>query len=122
MENLEEKNLEENNQSEESQDIKKEKNILMAFLCYFGILVIIPLVTDAKKEEYVKFHIKQGLALLIAGIVSSFLLIVPILGWIAYFVISIILLVLFIIGIINALTGKEKELPIIGKYAQKIKI
>lgn len=94
----------------------------MAALCYFGILVIIPLITDAKKDPYVKFHIKQGLVLLIAGIITSFISMVPVLGWVVGFILWIILLILFIIGLINAITGKEKELPIIGKYGDKIKI
>ncbi len=101
---------------------KKEKNILMAALCYFGFLVLIPLLTDAKKEPYVKFHIKQGLVLFIAGVINSMIFMIPILGWFAGFVIWIILLVLFIIGLINALNGKESQLPIIGKYGKKIKI
>ncbi len=101
---------------------KQQKNILMAVLCYFGILVIIPLITDAKKDPYVKFHIKQGLVLLIVAVITSFISIIPILGWIAGFILWIIIFVLFIMGLINAITGKEKQLPIIGKYGDKIKI
>ncbi len=101
---------------------KKQKNIGMAVLCYFGILVLIPLLTDAKKDPYVKFHIKQGLVLLIVGVVTLFISMIPILGWIVGFILWIIIFVLFIIGLINAIGGKEKELPIIGQYSDKIKI
>lgn len=44
---------------------------------------------------------------------------IPIFGSIAIFLlglVNIIFLVLAIIGIVNAVNGKAKELPIIGKY------
>ena len=117
---MEEKKKEEVKEKDKSQ--QKGENIGMAALCYFGILVLIPLLTDAKKDPYVKFHIQQGVVLLVAGIANSVISVVPILGWIVGFVVWIILLALFVIGLINALTGKEKELPIIGRYGEKIKI
>jgi uncharacterized membrane protein len=93
-------------------------NTLMAILCYFWILVLIPWLTDAKNDPFVKFHIKQGLVLLIANIICSFIIRVPVIGWL----LGIILFVLFVIGIINAATGKQTPLPIIGQFAEKIKI
>jgi len=119
---MEEQKKEQQEQREEKVESKKQKNVFMAALCYFGILVFIPLLTDAKKEPYVKFHIKQGIVLLVAGVINMFISVIPILGWIAGFFIWIILFVLFIMGLINALTGKEKKLPIIGQYGEKIKI
>ena len=41
---------------------------------------------------------------------------IPILGWIIAPIASILITVLSVIGIINALNGKAKELPIIGKF------
>ena len=40
----------------------------------------------------------------------------PIVGWIIAPILSIVITVLAVIGIINALNGKAKELPIIGKF------
>ncbi len=94
----------------------------MAILCYIGILVLIPLLTDAKNDAFVKFHIKQGLTLLIFDIIISIVAAVPIIGWIVAIVGSIVVLVLFIMGIINAAGGQEKQLPIIGQYADKFNI
>lgn len=98
------------------------KNIGMAVLCYFGILVLIPLLTEAKNEAFVKFHIKQGLVLLISYVIVSIITAVPILGWVVGGILWLVLAVLFIVGIINVVGGKETELPIIGKYAEKINI
>ena len=99
-----------------------QKNIGMAVLCYFGILVLIPLLTESKNDPFVKFHIKQGLVLLIAGVIVGAVSAIPFLGWVVGGIASLILLVLFIMGIVNAAGGQEKELPIIGSMGSKINI
>jgi len=101
---------------------EKGKNILMAVLCYLGIFILVPLVTEAKKDPFVKFHIKQGLVLIIAIIINWVILVIPIIGWIVGFIFWIIIIILWLIGLINALGGKEKELPIIGKYGARFNI
>lgn len=89
-------------------------NVGMAVICYIGILVIIPLLTDAKHDPFVKFHIKQGLVLLVAWVLGSILFWVPVLGWLLW----VCVLVFMIIGIMNAVNGSQKELPVIGKFAE----
>lgn len=95
-----------------------QKNVGMAVLCYFGILVLIPFLTDAKNDPFVKFHIKQGLILLIAGVIAGVVSWIPFVGWI----LGIFVFVLFIIGIVNAASGKEARLPIIGQLGEGFKI
>ncbi len=92
-----------------------EANKIMAFLAY--ILFLIPLLA-AKESPYAKFHTNQGLMLFIAMMAVSVVGgIIPILGWFVILPVgSLLVTVLGIIGIINALTGKAKELPIIGKF------
>lgn len=94
-----------------SEDI--EKNKLMAVLAY--ILFFIPLLA-AKDSKFARFHTNQGLVLFLAGIISSILLVIPVIGWIIAPILSIVITVLAVIGIINSLNGKAKELPIIGKF------
>ena len=93
-------------------------NKVMAILAYFGILLLIPLLTDAKNDPFVKFHIKQGLLLLIAYIVVGVVYVIPVLGWILGSILYVFLFVLFIMGIINASSGKQTPLPVIGKWAE----
>lgn len=95
-----------------------EKNIGMAVLCYIWILVLVPLLTDAKNDPFVKFHIKQGLVLLIVSIIAGFVSWIPVVGW----VVALGVFIVWIIGLINAIGGKTEPLPIIGKYADSIKI
>ena len=95
-----------------------QKNIGMAVLCYLGILVLVPLLTEAKNDPFVKFHIKQGLVLLILDVIASIVAWIPFIGWILW----LLIFILWIIGIVNAAGGKQTPLPVIGQYADKIKI
>ena len=90
-----------------------EKNKVMGVLAY--ILFFIPLLA-AKDSPFARFHANQGLVLFLGGIASSILMVIPILGWLLAPVVSIIIMVLSVIGIINALNGRAKVLPIIGKF------
>jgi len=96
-------------------------NKVMALLSYIGILVLIPLLT-AKEDEFVRFHVKQGLVLLVAVIAVSMIGIIPLLGWLIAFVGGLTCLVLAVMGIINVLNGEEKPLPLIGQFADKFNI
>ena len=89
-----------------------ENNKVMAVLAYFGILVLIPIFA-AKESKFARFHANQGLVLWLATIILNAIGIIPIIGTIISLIGSIAAFVLFILGIINAATGKAKELPII---------
>jgi len=97
----------------------------VAWLSYLGILVIIPILLQ-KDNPYTKFHIKQGLVLLVASIVwmviSWILAFIPAIGHIIDLLGWLALVVLAVMGIVNALQGKEVELPFIGKYGDKFNL
>jgi uncharacterized membrane protein len=96
-----------------------ESGKAMAIIAY--IIVLIPLFAS-KDNRFVRFHTNQGLILLILAILYSF--VYRILLWIfGYgFIITIVGLLglvitaLCIIGIVNAASGKAKELPVIGGF------
>jgi uncharacterized membrane protein len=90
-----------------------EENKLWALLGYLGILCLIPLLAK-KDSKFAQFHAKQGLILLI----GEFFVWIPFLGW----MLGIVILVFWIIGIINVFSGKMKPLPIVGELAAKINI
>ena len=113
-------------------------NKTMAVFAYFGPLVLVPILA-APKSKFARFHANQGLLILIGeivyGVVQSVLLKVlrTIFPWdwtIGYLggrgmvynilssalsIIWIVFGILAILGVLNALKGKAKELPIIGK-------
>ncbi|WP_461206849.1 DUF4870 domain-containing protein [Clostridium sp. DL1XJH146] len=89
-------------------------NKWVSVLAYF--LFFLPLII-AKDSEFGKFHANQGLNLLLLGIAVSVVgTIIPIIGWFIIIPVGCILCLVFgIMGIVNAINGKMKELPLIGR-------
>ena len=89
-------------------DISENKVIAMApyLMGWVGIIVALLAINNSK---YVSFNVKQTLKLEICLVLSAFLCIVPFLGWVAFGVCTIIILVLKIIGFVNVCKGKAKE-------------
>jgi uncharacterized membrane protein len=101
-----------------------DKNKVFGILSYLWILWLVPLLA-AKDSPFAKYHCNQGLVLFLAWIatwvVNMVLVFIPILGWLIMFALIIGLLVLTIIGIINAANGVCKPLPLIGDRFTLIK-
>ena len=102
---------------------QKDKNTGMAVFAYF--IFFLPLLTESKDDSFVKFHVKQGavffITILVAGVVGSIISKIPFFGGYLFWVVNLGLIVVWLIGILNALNGKEEPLPIIGKYAEMLK-
>lgn len=106
-----------------------EKNKVMAVLAYLGILVLVPILA-AKDSKFARYHANQGLILFITWIAVMVVVGCPLtlfqifvhikfLGCcldLVPFALFIGLLVLAIMGIINAVNGVMKPLPVIGSY------
>ena len=97
----------------------KEDNKIFGILSYLGPLVIISLLVK-KDDSTVKFHSKQGLVLFCIEIILSVLMSGRMMWSLGplYSLINLGILVLAILGILNVLGGKEKELPIVGGLAR----
>ena len=97
------------------------KNTTMAAIAYFFFFV--PLLTDSKDDPFVKFHVKQGLLLLILSlfisIFNSIIGQIPIIGWLIGLMLVFGLFVLWVMGIMNALNGKMAPVPVVGQYAEQ---
>jgi len=103
-----------------TEDKAKKQTNIMALISYIGPLCLVPILTK-DQDEFVKFHAKQGLVLFGLEVAASVIFsIIPIL-WAIGWILSIAWLVLSILGIMNVVKDAKKELPIIGKYANKFK-
>lgn len=87
----------------------------VAAVAYLGILFFVPLLTNPE-SDFARYHANQGLLLLITGLVVNILgPVLPVIGWFIIWPLgSIFVLVLFVMGLINALNGEKKPLPLIG--------
>lgn len=100
----------------DSQDI--QNNRVMAVLAYIGWLILIPLFAR-RNSPFVRFHCNQGLVLAIAWLAIVILRSIIVntldlqIGFI-FSLLSLAVVVFSIIGIVNAIQGQAKELPLIG--------
>ena len=91
-----------------------ESNKPWAALAYFGILFFLPLVISPN-SRYGRFHANQGLVLLLFEMAGACVFhLIPLIGGILQKIYGVLMFVLFVIGIINAIQGRAKELPVIG--------
>ena len=104
-----------------------EKNKVFGILAYLGILWLVPLLA-AKDSPFARYHCNQGLVLFLGAmcvwfaclIVTAipYLNLIMILVWPAF---GIVCLVFAILGIVNAVNGVCKPLPLIGNRFTLIK-
>ena len=84
---------------------------IIAHIYWIGWVIALVL-NSSEKDEITSFYIRQLLGLFLLSIV---LLFIPIIGWVA----NIIILVFWVISLIGAINGEQKEIPWVGKYFQE---
>ena len=99
----------------------------ISIISYFSLIgwIIAFVLYNNNKSQLAAFHIRQSLGLMIIAIalyiVMFIFLFIPVLGWIISILIYICLVgifVLWIIGLVAAINGQEKPVPVIGNLAQ----
>lgn len=101
----------------DARDIAENK--CMAVFAYISWMILIP-IFFATKSPFARFHVNQALPLVLittalsifGGVLSFLLWPLGILFWLA----DMAICVLLILGIINAVNGRAKELPFTGKF------
>lgn len=109
-----------------------EPNVAGALSYLLGALTgVLFLVIDGQRP-FVRFHAMQAIMVTVAavvlsvalGIVTAVLAVVPILGWLVAFLLSIAfsgaLLILWLYLMYRAWQGDEWEVPIAGRYARQL--
>jgi len=98
---------------------REDDSKLYAFLATFFSIVGFIIALIAKKDnKYVMFYARQSLVIFIAWIIAEVFKSVDLVGWI----LKVIVLIIWILSWVYALTGEERNIPVIGELAKKIKI
>lgn len=101
--------------SVDAADIKE--NMPISILSYIAFLALIPYFC-AKESKFARYHAIRGLNLFLIefllGIVCSIVGFIPVVGWIVSTVVGLLSLVFSIIGIVNVVKGRCRELPFIS--------
>lgn len=101
----------------------------ISIISYFSLIgwIIAYVLYSSNKSKLAAYHIRQSLGLMIIAVVLYIVMIIflfiPVLGWIISILIYISLIgvfVLWVIGLVSAINGQEKPVPIIGVKAQEM--
>lgn len=83
---------------------------IIAHIYWVGWVIAL-ILNSSEKDEITSFYIRQLLGLFLLSIV---LLFIPVIGWIA----NAVIFVFWIISLIGAINGEQKEIPWIGALFQ----
>jgi uncharacterized membrane protein len=101
-------------------DESKGFAFIATFLSIIGFVIAI---IAKKNDDYVMFYAKQSLVIFIVSAVLSMLaqifLNFLIIGQIINLAVTIIIMLMWVISWVFALSGIKKEVPLVGKYGRK---
>jgi len=92
---------------------------ILAYITLIGFIIAI-IMHGSKKTPLGSFHLRQALGLFLTGFCCWLvLLFIPVVGWILIPFVMLGILVLVIMGLIAAVNGQRKPVPLLGeKYQQ----
>lgn len=91
---------------------------IIAYITIIGLIIAFIMNND-KKNSFASFHIRQVLGMALTGLALSVLNVIPILGWLISIFGTILVIILWIMGLISALNGEEKPVPLLGEKYQE---
>jgi len=95
---------------------------IVSYLTLIGFIVAI-IIHSSKKTRIGSFHLRQSLGLMLTAIammvVGFIFAFIPFIGWLVGMAVWIGLLVLWVMGLIAALNGEFKPVPVLGEHYQK---
>ncbi len=91
---------------------------IVSYITVIGFIAAIFL-HQSKKTQLGAFHLRQMLGMALTATAGAVFWAVPILGWIVWFLVAIGLFVLWIIGLLSALKGEMRPVPILGPHYQR---
>ncbi len=111
--------MDENNTQIPAKFVEEGKTMaIVAYITIFGLIIAF-FINNDKKNPFTAFHIRQSLGLGLIGITLSIASYVPFLGWIISMLGSVVLIILWAMGLIGAVNGERKPAPFIGEKFQE---
>jgi uncharacterized membrane protein len=91
---------------------------IVAYLTLIGFLVAI-IIHSNKKNRLGAYHLRQMLGFILTWLALIVLLIIPVIGWILIPLFYLCMFVFWIMGLVTAIKGEMKPMPIVGPLYQK---
>ena len=98
---------------------------ILSYCTLIGFIIALVMNGDQKnKSELGIFHIRQALGIFLTsftiGFASIILMFIPIIGWLAIMGAYITVFVFWIMGLIAAINGERKAVPLLGDFYQNL--
>lgn len=90
---------------------------IISYITFIGTILAL-IMNNNKKNSFASFHIRQALGLALMQIITYGLRAYLGLGFIAWLV-GVVIFVLIILGLLGALQGEEKKVPLLGDQFQE---
>jgi len=101
-----------------TQNVNEGKTIaIISYITFIGTIIAFIMNQD-KRNSFASFHIRQATGLILLGLLISFLSRYLHFGW-AGNILSLGVFALWIIGLIGAIQGEEKSVPLLGNQFQE---
>jgi uncharacterized membrane protein len=91
-----------------------KKIATIAYITLIGLIIAFVMNND-KKDAFATYHIRQSLGLALTGLALGIIGMIPILGWIINILGIFVLLYMWVMGLMNAINGKESQVPFLGE-------
>ncbi|MDR7129771.1 putative membrane protein [Algoriphagus sp. 4150] len=104
--------------SGKAEEVADKSTAIIAYITLVGLIIAF-VMNNEKKQPFASFHIRQSLGIVLTGVALGFINIIPFLGWVISLLGILVLIVLWILGLMSAIQGQEKTLPVVGKHFQE---
>jgi len=93
----------------------------VAVLCYITLIGFIAaiFIHQNQKTQLGAFHLRQVLGMVLTAAAGSVCGVVPVLGWIVWFFVVVVLFVFWVMGLISAVRGEMRPVPVLGEHYQR---
>ena len=91
---------------------------ILSYITLIGFIAAI-FMQQNHKTELGAFHLRQTLGIVLTSAAGAVCGVVPILGWVIWFLVVIGVFVLWIMGLLSALKGDMRPVPILGEHYQR---
>jgi uncharacterized membrane protein len=95
---------------------------IVSYLTLFGFIAAV-IMQSSKKSRLGAFHLRQMLGLMVTSVVvwiaAMICMFVPFVGWLVSLTAWVALFALWLMGLMSALQGEQKPVPVLGEGFQK---
>lgn len=101
-----------------NQTVQDGKTIaIISYITVIGTLIAF-IMNQNKQNYFASFHIRQAIGIFVLGLLVNFLQRYTDFGWLDM-ILGIGVFILWIIGLIGAIQGEEKRVPLLGDQFQE---